>query len=641
MAVVESADIPPFSRLGSWGWRSILVLGWLSVILAVVLPMLQQGYPSTHSTHFNLSWGFQYQQQFTQGQFYPRWLEFSNFGFGNATFAFYPPLCMVTTLPFHLLGLDLGGTLVASMALAVGILGLGFYRYGRCFWPAWIAAGVAGVGMVSPYFLVDVYQRGAIGEVWAIALIPWVLWASQAVLTPPHRWKSVITLALAYGLLVLSHLPTLLIFTLIWIPLPVLMAWRQRSWQGLLRSYAGAALAFCWTAFFLWPAALDQRFIQVGALNSWDEYLPHHRLMLRGLLQLRPVLTDHWFDRSLLGIWWVTIAITVGVSLCTLGSLLGSQRPALSGQAQDPDLQTSALYWLLVSGVTLLLMTDLLGWVYPWVLPLQRIQFSWRWLSITTVMIPLLLGYLLSLGRHWGRRTVTAIFALLVMAGLTTLTWQGIEVIESAGFNASQVKRFQDLAAQMQFPHQPPPPTATSEQFIHWHWILRQGLALVDVPEYRARGVTMGMPPEVDHPLLSWKGGGDRGLDLTKWRFGYRQFQANNTQDQPRQVMLRMFYYPAWRIRLDDHWVTTEKSEQGQLQITIPPGQHQVQVAYLGTLADWLGCGVSLITLAGLGVLLSTQPAGTQNLKVNVPDPEHDENAVLSEEAVSEAQEET
>jgi hypothetical protein len=595
-------------------------MGWLAITLSVLLPMLQQGYPSTHSTHFNLSWGFQYQEQFTQGQFYPRWLEFSNFGFGNATFAFYPPLCMVTILPFRLLGLDLGSALVASMGLAIGILGLGLYQYSRCFWPAWIAAGVAGGGMVSPYFLVDVYQRGAIGEVWAITMIPWVLWATQGVLSPPHRWRSVITLAITYGLLVLSHLPTLLMFTLIWVPLPLLMAWWQGTWQGMTRSYGGAALAFCWTAFFLWPAALDQRFIQVGALNSWEEYLPHHRLMLRGLRQLQPVLTDHWFDRSLLGLWWVTVAITMGVSLCALVSFLGSRPSAIPQSHLDSVLHPSALYWLLVSWITLLLMTDLLGWVYPWVLPLQRIQFSWRWLSITTVMMPLLLGYLLSLGRRWGRRAVTAIFALLVMAGLSTLAWQGMQVIDRAGFNPSQVRRFQDLATQMEFPHQPPPPTTTSEQFIHWHWILQQGLALVDVPEYRARGVTLGMPPEVDHPLLSWKEGGQSGLDLRQWRFGYRQFQADNSQDQPRPVLLRMFYYPAWRIRVDDRWVTTEKSEQGQLQITIPPGQHQVQVAYLGTLADWLGCGVSLVTLAGLGVLLSTEKPLPQHQEVTSND---------------------
>jgi len=101
----------PFLQVG-------VVLGILLLTTVFwVWPVAQQGYPMTHSTQFNLSWAFQYQAQFRAGQFYPRWLEYSNFGFGNATFAFYPPLCMVATLPFALLGADLPTSLILSNAL--------------------------------------------------------------------------------------------------------------------------------------------------------------------------------------------------------------------------------------------------------------------------------------------------------------------------------------------------------------------------------------------------------------------------------------------------------------------------------------------------------------------------------------------
>ena len=111
----------------------LLALLLLLLSLVVIAPMLEHGYPLNHSVHFNLSWAFQYQKQFFAGQFYPRWLEYSNFGFGNPTFAFYPPLSMVATLPFRLFGLGLGGSLIATMALAAGFLGWGLYTYSRYF----------------------------------------------------------------------------------------------------------------------------------------------------------------------------------------------------------------------------------------------------------------------------------------------------------------------------------------------------------------------------------------------------------------------------------------------------------------------------------------------------------------------------
>ncbi|MFS8909045.1 hypothetical protein NW835_11455, partial [Synechococcus sp. OH2] len=66
----------------------LIGIALLAGVLALLWPMLQRGYPITHSTHFNLNWAFQYQRQFFGGQFYPRWLEYSNFGYGNPTFAF-------------------------------------------------------------------------------------------------------------------------------------------------------------------------------------------------------------------------------------------------------------------------------------------------------------------------------------------------------------------------------------------------------------------------------------------------------------------------------------------------------------------------------------------------------------------------
>ncbi|WP_041429601.1 hypothetical protein [Synechococcus sp. PCC 7502] len=160
-------------------WQRVLV-GVAIVVMAgvAIAPMVFKGYPITHSTQFNLSWVFQYQRQFLGGQFYPRWLEFSNFGFGNATFVFYPPMLMVATLPFCIFG-DVEFSLIASMGLAALVLAVGLYKYARLYFPRWLSVAIALLGVGSPYFLIDVYQRGAMAEVWAVVWIPWVFFTTQ------------------------------------------------------------------------------------------------------------------------------------------------------------------------------------------------------------------------------------------------------------------------------------------------------------------------------------------------------------------------------------------------------------------------------------------------------------------------------
>ncbi|MFQ3584944.1 MAG: hypothetical protein SNJ85_08460, partial [Cyanobacteriota bacterium] len=540
--------------------------GLLAGTVLLLWPMLQQGYPMTHSTQFNLSWAFQYQRQFLGGQFYPRWLEFSNFGFGNATFAFYPPLCMVATLPFHILGLEMPDSLVASMGLAMLVMGSGLYALIQTVAPRPIALMLAGMGMAGPYWLVDIYQRGAIGEVWAIALLPWVFWALLQVLCQPGLLWPIWAVAVSYGLLVLSHLPTLLLFTLIVLPLPWVLRWRDPLWPKVGRSYLGLGLGLGWSAFFLLPAFLDQRLIQVDSVNFAEDYFPQNRLMVSGLTRLQPRLTNHWFESGLLGYWGWMVAVVAGAALLLLGrwgvnrvtSYQNGKKKAAEPGSLSPfpsslppgDL---VLYSLGVSLVALLMMTDLLSWIYDWVLPLQRIQFSWRWMGITAVTVPWLLGSLVGWG--WNPKSWRYLLLLGTVLAVVLQVGLGWQVLGRTSFQPQVIQTFQTLSAAKQFPVEPQQRPGTP--FLYWHWIFPDGLALVDVPEYRAHGVTFPMPPPGVDPLLRWQGelaevGSPAAqLQVERWSYGYRRFRAVNPTDRDQWVVLRTFYYPAWWVEMD------------------------------------------------------------------------------------------
>lgn len=606
----------------------------LIVILAIVAisPMMWNGYPKTHSTAFNLGWLVQYQRQFFAGQFYPRWLEFSNFGFGNATFAFYPPLCVVATLPFRALGLGVGGSLVASMALAIALFGGGLYRYTRCFYPAWIALVAAAVGMLSPYLLVNVYERGAIGEVWAIALIPWILFATHqsvrradAEPSPDAaRWRRALArwgldpdrdwllLVLVYGLLVLSHLPTLLLFTLVWVVLPGWSATSGRRVAAALRCYAGALLSFGATAFFLVPVLLDGKTVQLDALAPSGAYLPQNRFLLLGLRQLRPRFSERGgLDAMLVQPWLSLLAIAL------LGAAVWAIWRRWSHNPRPAD-RAPLSYWAAIAVLALGMTTDLSRKIYLALTTLQRIQFSWRWLSLGAVCRPLLVAAVL----HWGVRDRSAPRmlrggALLLVAAIASWSFvQGASVVGDTEYDTATRDRFIAYSTAQPFPVEPAPERLDSRWIVHY-WDDADRVWIEDVREYRAKGVTLELPPTRSYSLLEWQNDAlneldSARLDVVDWSFGRRRILANNPSDRPQSLNLHTFYYPAWSVRQvssSASWQAVDRASDGRLQVTVPPGQHELQVAYRGTDADRLGRGLSGLTAITLVAIALGSPS--------------------------------
>ncbi|NJK63899.1 MAG: hypothetical protein HC921_15540, partial [Synechococcaceae cyanobacterium SM2_3_1] len=340
------------------GWAPILFLSLGAGI--VILPMLRQGYPLVHSIHFNLMWVFQYSQQVFGGDFYPRWLESSFFGLGNPTFVFYPPLCMAAVLPFTALGWPAGSALVGSMLLATAVRGWGTYRLGGLLWPSPVAVAAALAAMASPYFLVDVYERGAIGEVWAISLIPWVLWAGWrlvlAVWLGQKRFSAMVVLAGSYALLGLAHLPALLVWTLVWLGLPWVMARTGRELRLLgFWLYGGTGMGLLLASFFLLPAALDQRWVSIDLINGWEMYDPLQRFLLiwngQGLQ-----LSQQEFDAHLVPYFWMALLL----GLAGVGGMGLPER----FRSQDPLARRGLLFLGLSTVLACVMMTSLSGPLY-------------------------------------------------------------------------------------------------------------------------------------------------------------------------------------------------------------------------------------------------------------------------------------
>ena len=123
----------------------------------------------------------------------------------------------------------------------------------------------AAVYVLAPYpFLTNLYIRGAVPEMWGVALVPWVLWAGLRAYRRGSLAASV-SLTLALSALVLLHNLSALIgagLLLLWV---AVLAAMERHVAGIRAVVAATAAALGVTAFF-WLPALGER--GLGAIRA-------------------------------------------------------------------------------------------------------------------------------------------------------------------------------------------------------------------------------------------------------------------------------------------------------------------------------------------------------------------------------------
>jgi hypothetical protein len=198
-------------------------------------------------------WLQQFADGLSKGLAYPRWLPLSHGGLGSPVFYYYPPLAFYAASAFVFLGLNTYEALVATFAAASLLSGAGVYLWLKDQTRAAATLMGALLYMIAPYQLFDFYQRGAIAEFVASAVMPFVLWGIRRMIFG-QRHAFALT-AMSFAALLMSHLPLALLASLFLFAPYALIAARQRPTMLLKIAgalAAGAALA----AIYVVPALM-------------------------------------------------------------------------------------------------------------------------------------------------------------------------------------------------------------------------------------------------------------------------------------------------------------------------------------------------------------------------------------------------
>jgi hypothetical protein len=375
----------------SWQWLAVLAVA----AFAVILPFLIWGNPGgSHDIYFHAnSWmdaGF----QLRHGTLFPRWAVQADFGYGEPRFVFYPPLSWL-----------LGGTLSlilpwqavpgAFVWLALFVSGFSMYLLARDWLPPAMALLAALVYLANPYQLMVVYWRFAASELLAAAFFPLLLCFALR-LAEDHR-PQVAPAAMAFAAIWLTNAPAAVIASYSLAALFAVTAIRRRRVRPLALGGAAIALGLALAAFYIVPAAWEQRWVHI------------ERVMDPSVAPENNFLT--WVAPRIAGVpmnWRFKGAAAGNIGLAVAVVLIAVRRRRLL-----PKLWAALAVLVLFASFLMFPSSEPL-WRY---LPKMRfVQLPWRWLYVVNAVAAFLLAALCQ--RFTRKARIAAVAFVVILFGV-------------------------------------------------------------------------------------------------------------------------------------------------------------------------------------------------------------------------------
>lgn len=335
-----------------------LFLIFILIILAIpsVISLFHPGFFQSDDGEWMIIRFSAFHQALKAGEFPARFLSRLNYEYGYPVANFlYPGFMYLGEIPKIL-----GFGFVDSIKIIFGLSMVGSLIFTFLWLRKFFGKLESFVGalfyLYAPYHLYDIYTRGSVGEVLALAIVPFILWQIER--------KKIFWTALGIGFLILSHntlavlfLPLILIYML----LNVFIV-KNNKLSTIYYLLSTIFLGLGLSAFFWLPALVDLQYTVFSqtAVSSWSSYFA---------------------DTSLIGISIIFVFLLLTILFITKKIAIAKHR--------------LTVIFFIVGILSLFFSVELSKSLWNF-LPASFIQFPFRFLSITILSAAFLTAVILS-----------------------------------------------------------------------------------------------------------------------------------------------------------------------------------------------------------------------------------------------------
>ena len=557
----------------SFRLRFSLQLPRLLIVCTALLAigtLVVRGNSCGHDFDFHLLSWMEVARAWHTGLLYPHWVQEANYGAGEPRLIFYPP---ASWLLGGLLGVITGWHAAPVLFVLLALLGAGgsMYLLAREWAPPDAAAFAACLYIANPYALFVAYERSALGELLAGA------WLPLMVLFALRKRSSIALLGLSVAALWLTNSPAAVIGSYMLAVLALGMWIAETQPWPALRAAGGMVLGLGLAAFYIVPAAFEQRWVQIEkaimpGMRVEDSFLFAHT-------------ADAFHDQVLRTASWIFIA---ELGLVSIAAWLAWRRRT-GGKA------TVALTSLIP--IILLLQLPLSDVIWKHAPHLKFLQFPWRWTLALSVVGCVLAALAVGGIRGFPRLGWKVIAGVLIAATAAGGGWLFFQLCDDEDAVAPQIAAFaQGPGIQGTDEYTPAGADNTSVQ---------QNLPLVRVLRRAQDDDTDGAGG--DNP--QWRSGGNGAITATvdAKRQNAEHWVVSVSTPEPGFAVLRLMEYPAWRVTVDGRPAQGRPArEDGLMVVPVTVGIHSVEVRWMATrdvIAGRAVSGIALLLLATVAML--------------------------------------
>lgn len=324
---------------------------FLVLLFLGIFPLFKPGFFQSDDAEWMIIRFSAFHQTLRSGQFPVRFLARLNHGYGYPVANFLYPGFMYIGEIIHILGFNFQDSIKIILGLSMVFSGIfSYFWLNRLFG---FAASLIGslFYLYTPYHFFDLYNRGSVGEVLALSIVPFIFWQIER--------KNFFWLTVGIAALVLSHNSLALLF------LPIVIGY------GLLRNLFpvfsflfSIILGFGLSSFFWLPAVFELTFTNFSNIQVSNPLNYFSSFNLLGLSSIFVLILSSWlFLKSL---------------------FLG--RISLFGKF--------ALFFLALGSISIFLATPISSSIWKFSL-FSFIQFPFRILSLLILSVSFLSGYVI------------------------------------------------------------------------------------------------------------------------------------------------------------------------------------------------------------------------------------------------------
>jgi hypothetical protein len=425
-----------------------------------------------------------------------------------------------------------------------------------------------------------------------------------------HR-LAVAGLAVSYALLVMTHLPTTLIFS----PIPICYAFFTSSGGRKLKTaviISGAmALGTGLSAVYLWPAMTTQQFVFLDRMSTG--YFSYKNWLLFSNFSL-------WSEEKL-----PLLLLTLNLAIIACCAFI------ITRFNPNKFIRRINAFWLVVVIVSVLMMTELSSPVWLIFPILQMIQFPWRFNAIISLATTALLALSIcsaKMSNPVSLKLTKAIAVLLIVVWIPVTAWavrEGYSVSDNTQEEINYKKR--EIEQSREVPEYYPRWNAAMAEF-----------------DWESSSYEEGWDTKLNNIFESLlQRVVETGGSLSKVKMVEGAGKATVNSWKPGEISLRIetptgmklyvsqFYYPNWTAYLIEEsssLIVQPSQPDGLISLSIPEGNHQVLLVLERSKAEDVGRLISLISIVLiLSYIVAIKRQQNRSLSFSLPESTKNHNS--------------